>query len=209
MIRALTRQSDVIQSTLRVGQAAANHAVLSNDLWHKDLENMGNAGEVARRAVGERILALKKREFNTLGTVLGLCIENSPIIESEGTPPSTHDSQHYIPSNRPGCLAPHVWRGEKLSLYDEFGGGFTLICAPGAAPSEIRKAEAEASELNISLAVISLAASEALGRYTTPLTLVRPDQYVAWRGWSWKTNMLRKATGWNDVTPNASRFTNE
>ena len=184
-----------------LAEAAANHSVLSNDLWHEDLEKINDAGEAARRAVGERIVALKKREINTLGTVLGLCYENSPIIESDGTPPSTHDSQCYIPSNRPGCLAPHVWRGKKLSLYDEFGSEFTLICAPEAAPSEIRQAEAEANELDVRLTVVSLAASEVVDRYTTPLTLVRPDQYVAWRGNYWKPNLLRKVTGWGDVSP--------
>jgi hypothetical protein len=183
-----------------IAEAAANHGALPNDFWHEDLERSGSEGDAARRRIGELIRAVKTREFHTLGTVLGGSYEGSPIVEGDkdaGFP--THAGREYVPSNRAGCLAPHVWRGETLSLYDEFGPGFTLICTPGAAQSEIQRVRREALNRAVPVKTVLLTSSEAAGRYTTPLTIVRPDQYVAWRGALWHSGLLAKLTGWSSV----------
>jgi hypothetical protein len=44
-------------------------------------------------------------------------------------------------------------------------------------------------------------------RYPSALTLVRPDQYVAWRGETWTDGALACAAGWclnHDVAPLAT-----
>jgi 2-polyprenyl-6-methoxyphenol hydroxylase-like FAD-dependent oxidoreductase len=181
-----------------IAEAVANHAVLSNEFWRDDLELPGPEGEAARRVVGERILASKKREFHTLGTVLGYCYENSPIIQNDGTPVEQKDTRSYVPSSRPGCLAPHFWRADGTSLYDCFADGFALVCRPGADPLELEQALDEARRLKAPLRVVPLAAGEPLERYSQLLTLVRPDQHVAWRGQHWKPGVLERATGWTD-----------
>jgi 2-polyprenyl-6-methoxyphenol hydroxylase-like FAD-dependent oxidoreductase len=184
----------VIHETV-IAEAAVNHAVLSNELWQDDLEEPGPTGDAVRHAIGERIVALKKGEFHTLGTVLGGCYMNSPIIADDAEPAHSRDNRTYVPSNRPGCLAPHVWRTERVSLYDELGSGFTLICAPDAEMRDVELAKTEASDLLVPFTVLSLSAPEARDRYGSLFTLVRPDQYVAWRGTRWQRGLLRKVTG--------------
>ena len=185
----------VIHETV-IAEAAANHAVLSNELWQDDLEEPGPTGDAVRQAIGERIVALKKSEFHTLGTVLGGCYVHSPIILDDAEPAPSHNSQRYVPSNRPGCLAPHVWRTDGQSLYDKLGIGFALVCAPGAEARDIELATTEASVLGVPFTAVSLSSSEASNHYRTPFTLVRPDQYVAWRGARWQKDLLRQVAGW-------------
>ena len=180
-----------------IAESAANHAVLSNDLWQDNIDAPGPTGDAVRKAIGERIVALKKSEFHTLGTVLGGRYLHSPIILDDAEPAPPHNSQRYVPSNRPGCLAPHVWRTDGLSLYDKLGIGFTLVCAPGAEARDIELARSDASVLGVPLAVVSLSPSEASDHYRSSFTLVRPDQYVAWRGHHWQKGLLRKVVGWD------------
>ncbi len=180
-----------------IAEAAANHSVLSNDFWTEELEAPGEQGDRLRREVGERIHAIKEREFHTLGTVLGGCYAASPIIASEGSPTEKGDTRVYTPSSRPGCLAPHLWRADGGSVYDEFGKGFALIVTPDADAADIRRAVEDAVAKGEPLAVVELSAAEAQARYPLPLTLVRPDQYVAWRGQRWIDQALDLAAGWS------------
>ncbi|WP_374943969.1 FAD-dependent monooxygenase [Sphingomonas sp.] len=176
-----------------IAEAASNHAVLSNELLAEGLEEPGPAGDAVRAQVGERIVAAKRKEFHTLGTVLGGCYGESPIIAGEGGASPVPDSLHYHPTSRPGCLAPHLWRSYGASLYDMFGPGFTLLCRPDADSHDVREAIAEAADAP--LAIVRLSAQEAGTLYPARLTLVRPDQYVAWRGDSWQPGVLGLATG--------------
>lgn len=176
-----------------IAEAASNHAVLSNELLAAGLGEPGPAGDAVREEVGKRIVAAKEKEFHTLGTVLGGCYGASPIIAGDGSPSPPPESLHYHPSSRPGCLAPHVWRAYGASLYDSFGKGFTLLCRPEADASDVREAHAEAGDIPIS--VVRLGAEEAGTLYPARLTLVRPDQYVAWRGDRWQPGVLDMAAG--------------
>jgi 2-polyprenyl-6-methoxyphenol hydroxylase-like FAD-dependent oxidoreductase len=182
-----------------MAEAAANHSVLSNDLWCDDLEDSGPAGSAARASVGERIKAVKEREFHTLGTVLGGCYEESAIIETDGTAAPVANSLHYHATSRPGCLAPHIWNADGTSLYDLFGSGFALVCRSDAPAGDIKHAIAEAAEMNLPLEIVPLPAGEAIDRYPAQMSLVRPDQYVAWRGDRWRSGVLRDATGWGNT----------
>lgn len=54
-------------------------------------------------------MAIKRREFHALKTVLGGCYGSSPVLAIEdGAKPANIDNSHYVPSSRPGCLTPHV-----------------------------------------------------------------------------------------------------
>ena len=179
-----------------IAEAAANHSVLSNDFWTEELEAPGEEGDRIRREVGERIYAIKEREFHTLGTVLGGCYSVSPIIASEAPLATKGDTRVYTPSSRPGCLAPHLWRADGGSVYDEFGQGFALVVTPDADPADVRRAMEDAVAKGEPLSVVELRAAEAETRYPLALTLVRPDQYVAWRGQRWSGHILDLAAGW-------------
>jgi 2-polyprenyl-6-methoxyphenol hydroxylase-like FAD-dependent oxidoreductase len=163
-------------------EAEANHAILGNHLWKAGLEAAGAAGDSLRREVGAAIAAAKVREFKTLGVVLGYRYEDSPIIVGDGTEAPARDALNYVPSARPGALAPHVWLDDGSSLYDHFGQGFTLLVSAQADPAEIQRARREADEIGMPLKVVWPEASAADDLYQARYALIRPDQHVAWRG---------------------------
>ena len=158
-----------------------------------EIEDPGPQGQAIRAKVGGGVQAGKGREFATLGTVVGLCYR-SPLIATEGGPEPEHDSQVYTPSARPGCVAPHAWLPDGGSLYDHFGAGFTLVVANGADASEVDKAAYQAATLGVPLTVVRPPGVDVAALYGADLTLVRPDQHVAWRGDTW-TALLARITG--------------
>jgi 2-polyprenyl-6-methoxyphenol hydroxylase-like FAD-dependent oxidoreductase len=178
-----------------VAEAQANHAILSNDLWQDGLEDASPEAEAARAAIGRRIVAEKSREFHTLGTVLGLCYASSPIVVADTGRVETAErgEQGYIASSGPGCLAPHAWRADGHSLYDLFGAGFTLLHRAGA---DMAAALVEADARGISITIVALEGDDEFELYPTQLTLIRPDQHVAWRGQQWRPGLLGEVTGW-------------
>ena len=91
----------------------------------------------------------------------------------------------YRPSSVPGGRAPHLWlgdgRGYGDSLYDHLGRGFTLLRLDGRAADASPLTDA-AARLRMPLKVLDLPNTAARDLYERDLVLVRPDQYVAWRG---------------------------
>lgn len=180
-------------------EAEANHAVLGNQLWVPGLDADTPEGEAARRALGGRITDAKAREFYTLGAVLGYCYGGSPVVVADGArspapdavPP--RDASRYEPSSAPGCLAPHAWLAEGVSLYDRFGPDFTLLA--WAEGEDTAAAAREAAAFGVPLLVVLLPADVPSALYPEPLTLVRPDQHVCWRGAAWRDDVLARVTG--------------
>ncbi|MGY4399174.1 2-polyprenyl-6-methoxyphenol hydroxylase-like FAD-dependent oxidoreductase [Sphingomonas sp. UYAg733] len=191
-----------------IAEAEVNHTVLSNDLLSDDIDSDTPEGEHALSALAERIVATKTREFHTLGTVLGGCYRESPLLpEGASSPPfDGKTAPRYVPSSEPGCLAPHVWRADGSSLYDAFGPEFTLICRLDAPSLAVERAKGDARHFNLALTVVFLTEAEAGLLYPALLTLIRPDQYVAWRGHAWTRGVLGRAAGWpqtSDAIPEA------
>jgi len=166
-------------------EAVHNHSILGNQLAVENLEENGAAGECARREVGARIQTAKMREFATLGVVLGYQYDDSPVVVPDGSPALARDFINYTPSSRPGALAPHAWLHDGTSLYDHFGAGFTLLAHPGAARRDIDAALSGARAAGVPLTLIQPAEGGVANLYPAPLTLIRPDQHVAWRGDAW------------------------
>ena len=174
-------------------EAEANHALLGNQLWVEGLEGDDAAGERLREAAGARVLATKVREFRTLGAVLGYCYDGSPVIAGEMAVP--RDARHYTPSSRPGCVAPHAWLADGSSLYDAFRQGFALLAGAAAEDGDLAAARAQAERRSVPLTIVRLGAEIDPELYPAALTLVRPDQHVAWRGEQWTTAILDLVTG--------------
>jgi hypothetical protein len=175
-----------------IDEAMANYAIYVAPP-PPEIEDDTPVGQAIRAKAGAGIQTSKGREFNTLGTVLGLCYENSPLIAAEEGPVPEHDSEVYRPTARPGCLAPHAWLADGRSLYDIFGTGFALVAAQDVDPGEIDKAIEQARVLGVPLEVVQ-PSIDVNNLYGARLTLVRPDQHVAWRGDHW-TGALGFATG--------------
>ena len=166
-------------------EAEANHSALSNQFVADGIENAGAAGARLRSEIGARIQATKMREFVTLGVVLGYHYENSPVIVPDGSAAQAKDFINYVPSSRPGSLAPHAWLHDGSSLYDHFGIGFTLLASPQASAKGIDAAVAHAAASGVPLKVLQPSEAGVASLYPTKLTLIRPDQHVAWRGDAW------------------------
>lgn len=166
-------------------EAVANHAQLGNQLWAPGLEDDTQEGQALREATGARIQHAKFREFSTLGIVLGYRYQGSPVILDEAGRSAASDFVNYVPSSRPGCLAPHAWCHDGSSLYDHFGQGFTLLARPDAPDAAINQARLQARALGLPLTVLRPHEPAIAELYPTRFTLVRPDQHVAWRGEAW------------------------
>ena len=164
-----------------IAEAVANFEAASNQLVQQGLEDPGALGEATRREVTDLILATKVREFKTLGIVLGMRYEDSPIVVSDGSKPPADHFMLYVPSAHPGCLAPHLWLADGSSLYDHFGEGFTLLVADGD-PDDAAVLAKAAARRNLPLKLLSLPDARLRGRYEARFALIRPDQHVAWRG---------------------------
>jgi hypothetical protein len=80
---------------------------------------------------------------------------------------------------------PHYWLGSGRSygdsLFDRLGDGFSLIRLGGKA-ADTSSLEAAARARKVPLKTLDVPASDARDLYGCDLALVRPDQYVAWRG---------------------------
>jgi 2-polyprenyl-6-methoxyphenol hydroxylase-like FAD-dependent oxidoreductase len=179
-------------------ESVANHATLGKQLSADGIEAPGAAGDRLRAEIGARIQATKTREFMTLGVVLGCRYEASPVIVADGTKASPPDFLNYVPSSRPGHLAPHAWLHDGSSLYDYFGDGFTLLVSADGEAAHTERAIADATTLGMKLRHLQPTEGGVAALYPTRYTLIRPDQHVAWRGDAWPlegTALLRQVSG--------------
>jgi 2-polyprenyl-6-methoxyphenol hydroxylase-like FAD-dependent oxidoreductase len=163
-----------------IDEAVCNYGSTANQLVRPALEETGLIGEATRREVADIIQATKLREFKTLGVVLGMRYEDSPIVVDDGSHPPTDHFMLYVPSAHPGCLAPHLWLSDGSSLYDHFGEGFTLLITRGASDAA-GPFVAAAANRQVPLKVLALSDSRLCSRYEAAFALIRPDQHVAWR----------------------------
>jgi len=67
------------------------------------------------------------------------------------------------------------------SLFDRFGPGFTLLCLDAAATDTAALQHAAAAR-SIPLGVLDLVLPQGRELYGRGLALIRPDQYICWRG---------------------------
>ena len=188
-----------------IAEAVTNYSTLPNHLLKENLDADTPEGELAREEIRKAIVAAKTREFKTLGVVLGSRYENSPIIVDDGsTPPEEHHA-NWQPSAHPGCLAPHAWLDDGSSLYDHFGLGYSLLLLAEAGVSVAEDIQSTARAVALPLSLIDLRGKDLDILYEAPLALVRPDQYVAWRGSAVDPKALVDALRGADAPAKASR----
>lgn len=167
-------------------EAAANHAKISNALFEPGMEDDSADGHNVRARVGKRIQGAKLSEFYTLGTMLGDRYADSPVVQAVDTAlVGQRDFLNYIPNSLPGSRAPHVWLHDGSSLFDHFGQGFTLLTTLNAAQADIDAALAQAQRLRVPLKLLQPDNPAIPSLYPRCLTLIRPDQHVAWAGDVW------------------------
>jgi hypothetical protein len=158
-----------------------------------NIEADGAAGNAAR-AEAAQMTYVRYNHFNraedvdAVGVQIGGRYDGSPIIIADGTPPpdvfpQTYDE--YVPSGLPGGRAPHLWLDDRRvmgsSLFDRFGRGFTLLRFDSRA-TDTAPLERAAAARDLPLKVLDVTLRQARELYGRALALVRPDQYIAWRG---------------------------
>jgi len=165
-----------------ISEAVENYKTLSNQLLKAGLDDETEAGARIRAEVAADIELKKSREFKTLGVVLGSRYESSPITVNDGSPPPEEHRAEFKPSAHPGCLAPHAWLADGSSLYDHFGQGFTLLVLDQAGETFAGTIERAANASRVPLKTLDLRSAGLAPLYEASLALIRPDQFVAWRG---------------------------
>ena len=188
---------------IRNTEASGDYANKIGSLEFPDfVDEDSERGVLARESLKSTLLTFKE-EFASLGVVLGARYNTSPVISSDGSQPPPDERATYIPSACPGGRAPHYWINEHLSLYDQLGPWFTLLCL-GPNPPDIKTFELAASKLNVPLRTVSIKDEAIYDLYEASLCLIRPDQHIAWRGNKLPEDpalIIRKVIGY-DVVPN-------
>lgn len=166
--------------TEQVSHFAMNHQQkLAKPSLPENLEEDSPEGEAARRAYGEAMYALNVPQFAAQGLNYGYAYNDSPIIAYDAAEAPGYSMGEYTPSTVPGCRAPHFVLADGTSVYDQFTAGYTAIATPGA---DTEALVATAAERGIPFRVIEVEPSLLPEAYTQPITIVRQDQQVAWRG---------------------------
>ena len=138
-------------------------------------------GEKLRAELGARTEKALAEEYFSVGIQLGARYDGSPIISAEDGEIETSDPFTYVPTAWPGGRAPHRWLEDGTALFDHFGKGFTLLNL-GETAIDTTSLQNSAAERGIPLTVFYKTNPEIRALYEADLVLIRPDQYVAWRG---------------------------
>jgi 2-polyprenyl-6-methoxyphenol hydroxylase-like FAD-dependent oxidoreductase len=147
------------------------------------LEDESALGERLRREAGTYLERHGRAEFDIPGITFGTRYTASPVVPSETSEPPPDLPNVYEPSASPGGRAPHLWVADDRSLFDTFGFEWTLLRLGPTPPAAERFVQA-ARRSRLDLEAVDVPSTEARDLYEAPLALIRPDQTVAWRGFS-------------------------
>jgi 2-polyprenyl-6-methoxyphenol hydroxylase-like FAD-dependent oxidoreductase len=146
----------------------------------KNIEEPGPEGDATRARIAKEAFAIDARQQCAVGLNYGYYYENSPIIAYDDETHPPYGMHHYRSSTVPGSRAPHIWLSGRRSLYDALGRYYTLLRTDHAA--DVSGLVEAAAKRGMPLEVLDVERPEAFSAYDRKLTLVRPDQHVAWRG---------------------------
>ncbi|MFT5196557.1 MAG: 2-polyprenyl-6-methoxyphenol hydroxylase-like FAD-dependent oxidoreductase [Cellvibrionaceae bacterium] len=177
--------------TEQVSRFAMNYAgkmIRNRRMVPSDIEAESELGDTVRAEFGQELYDLNVNQYCCEGLNFGYFYNQSPLIVYDGEPHPVYTMGTATPSTVPGCRLPHFWLadadGHDRSIYDLIGSGYALLCFdPKILTHELLLA---AKGLGLPLKVIDVDAadlpSELADVYQHKLTIVRPDQHVAWRG---------------------------
>ena len=143
------------------------------------IEDKGPEGDAARAEFGQKAKELNTQQYAAGGLNFGYFYDDSPLIvyDGETAPPYTMGS--FESSTVPGVRAPHVWLDGGVSLYDALDGEYGIVRSdPGVDPGRLVDALRAAA---VPVSVVDVDGNGDSAIYDRALTLVRPDQHVAWR----------------------------
>lgn len=181
-------EAERLPITGQVSHFAMNHAFGAiahrRDVPH-NVEDMDEAGQAARKALGEAVYVLNVQQYCCGGLNYGYFYDKSPIIAYDGEEAPGYTMSEFTPSTVPGCRTPHFWLWEgqsahNRSAYDAFGPWYTLLrFDPDLTVDPLVEA---AAMRGVPLKVMDVRPDERIPEYREALVLSRPDLHVAWRG---------------------------
>jgi 2-polyprenyl-6-methoxyphenol hydroxylase-like FAD-dependent oxidoreductase len=145
------------------------------------IEENTEIGDKIREEFAIKIYEALKEEYFCIGIQLGARYDGSRLVNNEETSPPVSSPYEYVPTSYPGGRAPHCWLEDGSALFDHFGKYFTLLILNNskAKTSPIIMA---AKKRGVPLAVFINDSRKIFDLYENELVIIRPDQYVAWRG---------------------------
>ncbi len=144
----------------------------------KLVESRNFVGRFLRKKLGQRMYEMNVPQFACQGLNFGYFYDNSPIVHYDGEAPPVYEMGDATPSTVPGCRLPHFWVSPGVSIYDELGPVYTLLCFNGA---EMDRSFCEAFK-KAGLPLKVLRVDDQPEVYANDFVLARTDQHVAWRG---------------------------
>ncbi|MBW8635624.1 FAD-dependent monooxygenase [Hoeflea sp. WL0058] len=175
-----TERKPLHQKVLETSTENAN--ALSKQFLSSALDDDTQEGATRRSEAAEAVKQVKAPEFYPLGVVLGYRYESPVILSEKGDKPPAFSVTQYRPSTCPGSLAPHAWLPDGSSLYDHFGKGFTLLRLDQPLEDQEQDLIEAARAIGMPLTIYAPESLAVSALYRTRYALVRPDQYIAWRG---------------------------
>ncbi|MDX1872078.1 FAD-dependent monooxygenase [Mycolicibacterium sp. 120266] len=145
-----------------------------------NLDDDGKDGDTARARAADAVMRTRAVEWSSLGTQLGYRYTGSPVVIGADTSEAPDGHSTYVPAGMPGRRAPHVELPDGSSVLDLFGRSFVLLVSPDG--PDVDDWIASFADSGAPLDVIHLRGSDASASYPMPLTLVRPDGFIAWAG---------------------------
>lgn len=143
-----------------------------------DLDAEGEEGDAARARAADAVVRTRAVEWSSLGTQLGYRYPESPLVIGADTAPEDHST--YVPAAVAGARAPHVELPDGSSVLDLFGRSFVLLVSPDGANAD--GWVSAFADSGVPLDVVQLSGNDVTDCYPAPLTLVRPDGFIAWVG---------------------------
>ena len=123
-----------------------------------------------------------REQYLTSGLQLGERYEDSALIWPDREPEPPDDWHTYVPVDRAGARAPHLWLEDGSSLYDAVGAKFALLHFSASTDADVVQFEHAARERNVPLTTLRLPMPARSTPYLNSLVLVRPDHHIAWHG---------------------------
>jgi len=147
-------------------------------LQYRDLVNSHN--DDGQQQVAQ-FLATNNAENVSLGIELDVRYDDSPVVVPDGSTAPPWDRRTFAPTVRPGHRAPNIALGERDTLFDQFGPGFTLVDALDDNGQSSRLLS-EAARVGLPIRHLTLTDPALADLYQHRLVLVRPDLHIAWSG---------------------------
>ena len=147
-----------------------------------NIEDETPEGDALRAEFGKRTEETLAEEYFCMGIQLGARYDSSPLVDiaAESAPPPESSPFDYVPTAYPGGRAPHAWLADGTALFDRFGKGFTVLRLAGDA--DIQPLRDAAAAKGVPFSDFDATGENLRDLYEADLAVIRPDQYVGWRG---------------------------